>query len=204
MKSYSNIRQIMVKIILLFFIIISVFSPGEVKAAGVYNSISLPIKQQAPKKKWCWACCGAACVKYTRGISISKEDFAEQVKGNTTNDLTATMNEVRNGLSDFLVHGAIGSGAMSFNSIMLNIDDLERPVIVGWKYYDSSLNCVGGHMVTIMGYGVITGTNTVNKVNYMDPAYNTYQWATYSSFCSKHISLSNVDRIWAEFINQIY
>lgn len=177
------------KLLFSIVLVISLFSHSVYAYPTIFH-INVPIVQQA-KSNWCWAACGASLVNYCNGSSITQYNFSSTVKSNTTNNSTATMTELCNGLTHYGVHNHLISGIISFDTIQANSHGQSRPVLARWSWADSSLP---GHVVVINGFDTSIGS----YVMYMNPSASSYQVESYSYF------VSNTYRHWTHTVDQIY
>lgn len=189
-------------VMLTMLLMITMIIPIRSNAYGSVVIIPVPTKTQGTKTNWCWACCGAACVQYTTGNSTTKEMFSIAVKGNSTNNQTATAQDVIDGLDYFGVSSYIMQSPMSFTLIKYNIGDVERPVIAGLYLSNGSDSFL--HMVTIKGYGEINGVANQKTISYMDPMFSSTQMESYADLKNGYILSGTMHCQWIQTIHQIH
>jgi hypothetical protein len=86
--------------------------------------------------------------------------------------LHATDQKVKNGLAHWSISSVQRYSSLSYDGVRADINTYSRPIHAGWSW-----TAGGGHAVLIDGYC----TDTVNYVDYMDPAdgssyFTTYVW----------------------------
>lgn len=162
----------------LLFAVSTLLCPAAVWAAPSYYYLGVAIIQQ-PKTKWCWAASGASVVFHATQNPITPYDFSLAVKGNTTNNSSATLTEVKNGLNSFGVNGTILNSTLSFSSVKNQIGNSHRAIIVELKIYDYSGTYTGKHMVVIQGYDDGAYSQTVSIMDPQNPTgYRTVAYST--------------------------
>lgn len=119
-----------------------------------------------------------------RGKSISQTSFSTTVKGNSTNNSTATTAEVRNGLSAY-GHSSTVTSAVTTSTIRSQLAS-GKPIIAGY------IHSTGGHMVVISGHDT-----EGNYLEVMDPAQGKKVYYTASYFTS------NSNWTWRESVYNI-
>ena len=176
--------------------IISIFVASPAYAIPSTYNTDIPMTHQV-KTFWCWAASGASIVNYYGG-SITQYNFSTIVKGNSTNNSSASMAEELYGLSHYGLHTHNIITTISYQDIQYNSYNLKRPVIVGLQASAGSSYTyqATGHMLVITGYMSTSGEP--NTVILMDPWYYSYQYVTYSSL------VSNSDYYWYETVDGIY
>lgn len=162
-----------------------------------YNT-GVPMTHQV-KDHWCWAACGAAIVNYYGG-SITQYNFSSIVKGNTTNNVGATLSEEIYGLNHYGIHTNGFTGTLTYQSIQQNSYSWHRPVVAGLLASAGSTNTYNatGHMTVITGYMSTSGDP--NTVVLMDPWFYNYQYKLYSFITNSN----NGDYYWYQTIDQVY
>ncbi|MBQ1818058.1 MAG: C39 family peptidase [Clostridia bacterium] len=169
-------------VVLLSFIMLILSLIAAPKEALAYASsvyLTNPSIQQ-PKSNWCWAASGASCVGYVGQLIITPSDFSIAVKGNSVNNATASLSEVRSGLNSYSISSSIGA-ILTFQTVMYENDTKDRPIIAGLGQMNANGNYTLCHMVVISGY---KNLSSGGKVWIMDPATGTKTLNTYSSLCN--------------------
>lgn len=143
-------------IILVTLLLVSLLIGTQVTYASVVGASAPNIRQA--KSNWCWAASSASLLQ-GKGRSVSQQSFSITVKGNSTNNSTATTNEVVTGLTKS-GYTARKTNAMSISTLRSHLSN-RRAVIGGYLYRTGG----GGHMVVISGHD-----SEVNNIEVMDPA----------------------------------
>lgn len=136
-------------LILMIFIGVQAYAELNIVAINAPN-----IRQS--KTNWCWAASSASLLQ-SKGVSVTQNSFSKAVKGNDTNNSTATANEVVSGINSF-GYRASKTGATNVGVVRDNLSS-KRGIIAGYIYRTG-----GGHMVVISGHD-----NEVDTLEVMDP-----------------------------------
>ena len=158
-----------------------------VHAYPTLDTINILVTHQE-KSNWCWAACGKAVVNYY-GNNITQSNFSMAVKNNSSNNSTATIGEICNGLSHWNIHNESFYGTLGFDAIRANIYYQNRPIIIRWQWKTG-----GGHVVVIKGYN----ESETQYVIYMDPLCYSIQFESYTSF------VEDSSKEWSHTIYKIY
>ncbi len=174
----DNFKKVLCSILLVFVVIpyITTFAGDNLATTYVPN-----IKQS--KTYWCWNASGVA-VLGNRGKSVSQPSFSTTVKGDSTNNATATMSEVIRGLSAY-GHSSTLTSTLTTSRIRSQLSS-GKPIVAGY------LHATGGHMVVISGHD-----SEGNYLEVMDPAEGKKVYYTPSYFTS------NSKWTWKESIYNI-
>ncbi|MCD7757428.1 MAG: C39 family peptidase [Clostridiales bacterium] len=144
-------------------------------------------KVKQSKSKWCWAACSVS-ILYHYGEDVTQSSFVKYVKG-TTDNATASREEVKSGLSHWGLSSTITESALSFSTVKSEINN-SRPIYVSWQQSSTS------HAVVLDGWDNSTETE---YVEFMNPSTgNLYSW-TYKKFKGG----SSYDHTWARSIYKI-
>ena len=161
-------KKIKYSLLIVFALMISILSDINVKMARAKPaSIDLNItRYQQVKSNWCWAAAAQMIGKYLGG-SKTQYQISTKVKGNSTNNSTASLNEVVSA-----IQYAVGNtydcyyvGVKLYGDLEVLLGDCEIPQGIRMQWDDG-----GGHVIAVEGY-----TND-RQLRLVDPGEN----------CSKH------------------
>lgn len=166
------------------FLVFALVAPATISwSAPTLVAVHVPNKTQE-KSNWCWNGTSVAILG-NKGKTISQSSFSTAVKGNSSNNSTASMNEVKSGLS-YYGHSSTKTGSLSSSSIRSELSN-SRPVIAGYSYKSG-----GGHMVAISGHD-----SSDDYIEVMDPGKGSKVYYSRSYFAS------NSSWTWAESLYSI-
>lgn len=143
------------------------------------SGVTLPIPYVSQALgNWCWA----ACAEMVSTNGSSQCSLAATILSNTcppnpsTDDQTATEIQIvsvlqRAGAGHPGHLGGATASAPPLTSQQLQSElNQQRPVEIGWRYFDNSGLLVGGHVVIVYGYGV---NSAGTQFDVHDPHLNT-------------------------------
>ncbi len=160
-----NKKKTVMLLVIVFTMLISslAYTAGDTVAAYVPN-----VKQA--KSNQCWCASGVAFLG-NRGITTNQNTFSTRVKGNSTNNSTASSVEVRNGIATYGITTTI-SGPRTRSNVRSSLTT-GKAIIAGY-------GGVGvGHMVVISGH-----ENTSDMLEVMDPASGSKKYYKFTYFTS--------------------
>lgn len=151
-------------------------------------SLSVP-KELQSKSNWCWAASAVSVLKEI-GTTATQSGFSNIVKGNSTNNDTATTLEVKNGLSAYGRTSTRVTSSLSFSAIQAETYTSSRPIWFGIIYKSGA----GGHAGVIGGFDSSVG----NYVEVMDPAIGNYSIVEYNYL------VNNGNYQWTDTLYRVY
>lgn len=173
MLSKLKSKKVIISTLFISLVIPSVFA----LAASTLVATTVPNTLQA-KSYWCWNGSSVA-VLANKGKTVTQAAFSTTVKGNSTNNSTATSTEVKTGLSKYGYSSTLTT-SLSTGTVRTELSN-SRPIIAGYLYKSG-----GGHMVVISGHDSSTNYLQVmdpgsgSKVNYLSSYFtsnSTWTWA---------------------------
>jgi len=123
------------------------------------------------KTNWCWAASGDALLS-SKGMNVTQNSFSIAVKGNNTNNVTATATEVRTGAIS-LGYNATRTGSLGSSTVHSYLTN-KKAIIAGYIYTSG-----GGHMVVISGHDTLD-----DRLEIMNPWVGRKEYYDYSYFDS--------------------
>lgn len=152
-------------------LIISLFSTMAFAAESLYLNVTPYVQEQS---NWCWAATSKTVISYTGHGNPSQSDIVTAVKGSAVNE-TASATEDRSSLTKFGVNTTYYGGSLSWSTIKSNIN--------GYKPIKAAIAWVGGggHVFVIYGF---YEDPYVRNVSYENPSDGSFNFTTYSQFCS--------------------
>lgn len=163
-----NSKKTLYSLLLILATMFSILSKANlvtVEATPSSKNLNVTRYEQV-KSNWCWAAAAQMIGKYL-GNSRTQSQISTKVKGNSTNNSTATLDEVVSAIQYVAgsKYDCYYVGVMSYGDLEVLLGDLELPQGIRMQW-----DAGGGHVVVVEGY---TSTRSLRLV---DPGNG----------CSKH------------------
>jgi hypothetical protein len=132
---------------------------------------------------WCWAASGEMIMEFL-GVSVDQCDEANKRFGHTDCCKHPTPKDcVNGGMPEFDKYGftfdRTSKAALSWEQVKSQIYCAKKPFAFSWHW-----NSGGGHMMVVIGYVTVNGTNYVAINDPWEPNIGDQRIITYNSFVS--------------------